>query len=58
MDSATENAILRKWRCDATYGAVALRRRCYIIPHPTIYLVLEFEVNRLKNDRVIEWAPF
>ena len=42
----------------AAYGAVALRRRCYIIPHPTIYLVLEFEANRLKNDRVIEWAPF
>ena len=40
------------------YGAVALRRRCYIIPHPTIYLVLEFEANRLKNDRVIEPAPF
>merc|ERR1711873_306505 len=47
-----------KWRRSATYGAVALRRRYYIIPHPTIYLVLEFEANRLKNDRVIEWAPF
>ena len=43
-----------KWRRGATYGAVALRRRCYIIPHPTIWLVLEFEENRLKNDRVIE----
>ena len=42
----------------ATYGAAALQRRCYIIPHPTIYLVLEFEANRLKNDKVIEWAPF
>ena len=42
----------------AAYGAVALRQRCYIIPHPTIYLVLDFEANRLKNDRVIEWAPF
>ena len=40
----------RKWRRGSTYGAVALRRRCYIIPHPTIYLVLEFEANRLKND--------
>ena len=30
----------------------------YIIPHPAIYLVLELEANRLKNDRVIEWAPF
>ena len=39
-------------------GAVALRQRCYIIPHPTIYLVLEFDANQLKNDRVIEWAPF
>ena len=48
----------RKWRPGAMYGAKALRRRCYIIPHPTIYLVLEFEANRLKNDRVIEWAPF
>ena len=42
----------------AAYSAVALRRRCFIIPYPTIYLVLDFEANRLKNDRVIEWAPF
>ena len=42
----------------AAYGAVVLRWRCYIISHPTIYLLPEFEANRLKNDRVIEWAPF
>ena len=42
----------------AAYSAVALRQHCFIIPHPTIYLVLEFEANRLKKDRIIEWAPF
>ena len=26
--------------------------------HPTIYLVLEFETNWLKNERVIKWVPF
>ena len=40
----------RKWRPGATYGAKALRRRCYIIPHPTIYLLPKFEANRPKND--------
>ena len=35
----------RKWRRSATYGALALRQRYYIIPHPTIYLVLEFEAT-------------
>ena len=38
--------------------AITLRGCCYIVPHPMIYLVLKFEANRLKNDRVIEWAPF
>ena len=42
----------------AMYGAIALRRCYYIMPHPTIYLLTEFEVNRPKNDRVIKWAPF
>merc|ERR1711873_239949 len=27
-------------------------------PHPTIYLLPEFEVNWPKKDRVIEWGPF
>ena len=40
----------RKWRCGAAYGGVALQWRCYIIPHPTIYLPPEFEANRLKNE--------
>jgi len=48
----------RKWRRGAAYGAVALRLRCYIIPHPTIYLSPEFEAIWPKNDRVIDWAPF
>ena len=48
----------QKWRRGATQGAVALQCRHYIIPHPTIYLLPEFEVNWPKNDRVIEWAPF
>ena len=34
------------------------KQHCYIIPHPTIYPLAEFEANWLKNDRVIEWAPF
>ena len=50
-------AVLRGRRA-AMYGAAAFRRRCFIIPHLTIYLVLEFEANRLKNDRVNEWVPF
>ena len=41
----------------AAYGAVTFRLRRYIIPHPTIYLLPEFEANWLKNNRVIEWAP-
>ena len=39
-------------------GQFQLRRRCYIIPHPTIYLLPKFEANWPKNDKVIEWAPF
>ena len=40
------------------FGAIALRRRYYIIPHPKIYLLPEFEANWPKNNRVIKWAPF
>ena len=36
----------RKWRHGAIYGAIALRRRYFIIPHPTIYLIPEFEESR------------
>ena len=50
MCNAAENAATKRTAYEA--------RRCYITPHPTIYLVLELEANQLKNDRVIEWAPF
>ena len=40
----------RKWRRSAAYGAVALRRRCYTIPHPTIYLLPEFAANWPKKE--------
>ena len=43
----------RKWRNGARYGAIALRQR-YYIPHPTIYLLLEFEADWLKNDIIIQ----
>ena len=35
----------RKWRRGAMHGGVTLWRRCYIIPHPTIYLLPDFEAN-------------
>ena len=54
-DGVIEWAPFLRWRrrkgCPAaTYGAEALGPHSYIIPHPTIYLVLEFEANGLKNE--------
>ena len=39
-------------------GVVALRLRCYIISHPTIYLVLEFEANWLKMAELLNERHF
>ena len=40
----------RKWQRGATYGGVEMRRCCYLIPHPTNYLLSKFEANWPKND--------
>ena len=48
----------RKWRRGTTYSALALWRHHYIIPHPMIYLLLEFEANRLKMTELLNGRHF